>query len=231
MTVHLLSQCPGVDGVRLDLVWISRHLWTFLGPRLGDDVYGRRVQMAGGEENNGLELWRKMFMDNEGGAEQVALAELRRFHSFPVCPSKDKIGLYLGEWVYLRNRYGGNLPDESLYVMLINMLPSDIAKEIRDRRKTLTTTVDVIAYINGELGRYNDEYLAKLHSNMDYQNLQKGPEHPIHMCIEDKISSVESKLDEFINAVNSAPPPPRQLYQRPTKGDKGKGKGDKGDGT
>lgn len=33
LTSTWLSQCPSVDGVKLDHVWISRQLWTVLGPQ------------------------------------------------------------------------------------------------------------------------------------------------------------------------------------------------------
>ena len=84
-----------------------------MGPRLGDTTYNLRVQKAGGEDRNGLELWRKLFLENEGGAEQVALAGLRRFHKFLKCPSAEKLGHWLGEWEMLRNKHGGSLPDAS----------------------------------------------------------------------------------------------------------------------
>ena len=169
-------------------------------------------------------------MECEGGDAQVARARLRRFHFFPVCSSTDKIGTYLGEWIYPGNKYGGSIPDESLSVMLTNILPDDVAKEVRDRMKTLTTTQRIIDDINGELSRCNNGLRARLHTTTDDQNPQKGPEHPIHTCIEDKIDSVESKLEECIAAVTSStPPPPGSPLSRPTNGDTGNGNGDKGD--
>ena len=88
LTFRYLSSIPTVDGAVLDLRWLSQELWCFLGPRLSESPYSRRVQLAGGEERNGLELWRRLHQDNEGGAEQVALAGLRRLHRFTPCPPK-----------------------------------------------------------------------------------------------------------------------------------------------
>ena len=79
-----MASIPHTDGAALDLVWLSKELWSFLGPKLGEDPYKNRVQTARGEDRNGLELWRNLFEANQGGAEQVALAGLRRFHKFPV---------------------------------------------------------------------------------------------------------------------------------------------------
>ena len=97
LTFQYLASIPRVDQARLDLVWLSKELWCFLGPRLAEGPYSQRVQMSGGEDRNGLELWRKLYLNNEGGAEQVALAGLKRFHRFPACPSKEKLGYWFGE--------------------------------------------------------------------------------------------------------------------------------------
>ena len=51
---------------------------------VSNSVQAQAVALAGGEDVNGLELLRRLLIDYEGGAEQVALAGLRRFHAFPV---------------------------------------------------------------------------------------------------------------------------------------------------
>ena len=79
-------------------------------------------------------------MQNEGGAEQVAPAWLRRLHRFPTCPAKEKLGYWLGEWEYLKNKHGGNIPDSSLYTMRVVIVPEDVQKEARDRREKLVHT-------------------------------------------------------------------------------------------
>lgn len=48
LTFKCLSTYNTVDGANLDLVWLSKELWSFLGPRLGEAVYNSRVQKAGG---------------------------------------------------------------------------------------------------------------------------------------------------------------------------------------
>ena len=136
-----------VDGVHVDLSFISNQLWAFVGNHLSPNVYSNRLSMVGGEEYNGLELWRKLYLDNEGGAEQVVLSGIRRFHGFPKCPSKAKIGAYLGEWEALRMKYGGHMPDWNLYGMLINMLPDDVAGDIR-RLPNLNSSQKVLDYLH-----------------------------------------------------------------------------------
>ena len=70
-----------VDGVALHLPFISTQLWAFVGNHLGPLPYSQRLALVGGEDYNGLELWRKLYLNNEGGAEQVALAGLERVHN------------------------------------------------------------------------------------------------------------------------------------------------------
>ena len=48
LTFNFLKTHPRVDGADLDLVWLSKELWCFLGPKLGDSVYTSRIQKAGG---------------------------------------------------------------------------------------------------------------------------------------------------------------------------------------
>ena len=59
------------------------------------------------------------------------------------------------ELQHLRNKRGAGIPDESLYVMLLSMLPEDVAKEVRDRKNVLSTVQHVLDYVNGELARYS----------------------------------------------------------------------------
>ena len=227
LTFRALNDIRSVDDAPLNLPWLSRHLWTFLGPRLGDSIYQRRVQMAGGEDSNGLELWRRLFIENEGGAEQVALAGLRRFHAFPKCTKKEDLSTFLGDWTHLRNQHGSTIPDSSLYVMLLNMLPEEVAKDVRDKKHVLNTTQLVLDYVWGELARYNDKYLSSIHEKRDHDQLTHGPKNAVNAVAEDKIAHLEQQLETLINVFKKASPPgggggagvveppPRPTLQRP----------------
>ena len=51
----------------MDLNRLSSILWSFLGQHcLANKVYDRRLQLTNGEDVNGLELWRKLFIENQG---------------------------------------------------------------------------------------------------------------------------------------------------------------------
>ena len=116
LTKARLAWTAGIDEARLDMPKISQILWAFLSNHcLHNPVHERRLQLTGGEDNNGLELWRALYQENEGGAEQVIMAGIRRFQRFPKCPSKTRLQAHLGEWQSLRKQHGGHLPDVRLY--------------------------------------------------------------------------------------------------------------------
>ena len=67
LTRTRLSTCVGIDQAALDLVKISQLLWSFLGNHcFQNSFYERRLQLTGGEDHNGLELWRALFQECEG---------------------------------------------------------------------------------------------------------------------------------------------------------------------
>ena len=105
MTFNGLDDCPGADGVKLDLPGISRRLWTCMGPRLGDDICSRRTQLAGGEENNGLELWRRYHEDNIGMDETIEDAGLLQLHRFDPIKTEQALPMGIAEWERLFNRF------------------------------------------------------------------------------------------------------------------------------
>ena len=78
----------GVDLADLDMVKISQILWAFLGGHaLHNKVYERRLQLTGGEEGNGLELWRALYHENQGGAEHVIMGASEGSFGFRDAPT------------------------------------------------------------------------------------------------------------------------------------------------
>ena len=189
-----------VDGVPINMCEIAQHLWSFLGMHLDNHIYMRRSQLVDGEDGNGLELLRKLYMEYEGGAEQVHLAGISRFMSFDKCPNKNKLATYLGEWEMLRMKYGSTFPDLVLYTMLLNILPDDVAKEVRDRRNTLYTVGRVLDYLKGELSRYRDTFISQLHSKHDAEALAKGPHNPVNSLMEKQMAQMHSTVQGLVAA-------------------------------
>ena len=100
-----------VDGAVVDFHWLSQHLWVFIGNHINNDLHGRRLSLTQNEQDNGFELWRSLFIENEGGAEQVALGGMSTLHSFPQCPRIEDLQHWLGQWQICRHKYGSDLPE------------------------------------------------------------------------------------------------------------------------
>ena len=54
-----------------DWLWVATELWTFLGDVIDEALYPRRKVLAGGEDDNGVELWRRFNVDHEGGRHHL----------------------------------------------------------------------------------------------------------------------------------------------------------------
>ena len=89
------------------------------------------------EADNGFELWRALYVENEGGAEQVALGGMSNLHAFPKCPRVDDLQHWLGQWQMTRQKYGADLPEMHLKQMFLNMLPDSVAEKFIESGATL----------------------------------------------------------------------------------------------
>ena len=87
--------------------------------------------LVDGQELNGLELWRILWVTMEGGASEVELSDLGALHDFPACGSSSHLPMYLGEWVALVQEQGGDLPPRHLRSLLLKMLPQDAYDEVK----------------------------------------------------------------------------------------------------
>ena len=89
----------------------------------------------------------------------------------------------MGEWLTLKRNFGGYLPDEYLWVMLMDMLPDDVAQDIRDRPH-LNSVLKVTDYVTGELARYNDRHLGKIHDNEAAESPDSIPKNAVNSFVE-----------------------------------------------
>ena len=87
--------------------------------------------LVDGEELNGMELWRVLFVQNEGGAHEVEIADLGALQAFPQCPSGNDLQQYLGEWLTLVQEQGRDLPPRHLTTLLLKMLPSEVHADVK----------------------------------------------------------------------------------------------------
>ena len=153
----------------VDFSWCANALWTFVGEHVIDTVYNNRNVLAGGH-NNGLELWRSLFVKHEGGADQVELGGMGSLHSFPQCDKLESLQFWVGKWTEMKDAYGSGISDMHLRSMFINILPPAVQKDVRER-PGLTTLQQCIDHVISDLGRLNDAQLSKLHMDRLKQSL------------------------------------------------------------
>ena len=139
-----------------------------------DTLFGRRLTLTCGEEFNGLELWRALWMENHGGSVEMKVSERNFFINFPKCAREDELQTHLGQWCQLRQKYGGDLPEEHVQLMFHNTLPDSVLAEVRKQRE-LVTLQQQVAWVYGELGRYTDSKLSKWNTRRLEQQLKVGP--------------------------------------------------------
>ena len=160
---NLVMRSFNIEGCsfEVDLAWASNQVWTFVGEHVVDTIYTNRGILSGGGEN-GLELWRALFLKHEGGATQVELGGMGSLHSFPQCDKPENLQIYIGKWQEMKDTYGGGISDQHLKSMFLNILPPNVQKEVREKPE-LTTLQTCIDHVLSDLGRINDANLSKLH--------------------------------------------------------------------
>lgn len=146
-----------------NLQQVASQLWTFIGNNVSDLTHQRRSQLAVGEQFNGMELWRILYMENEGVARQVAVAGRSGWYSSPQCPNTTDVYTYVNQWNTMRVQYGIGVPDDHLVNMFHNILPAAIVTDLRKNRNLITLD-DHIAEVLSDVGRHNDERLVKVHA-------------------------------------------------------------------
>ena len=158
----------------LDWQWISSQIWSFTGRFMSDTLFGRRLTLAGGQEFNGLELWRSLYMENMGGSVEMKVAERNFFINFPQCTKEDELQTHLGQWMQLHQKYGSDLPDAHVQIMFHNTLPANVLADLRKMRE-LDTLQKQITWVYSELGRYTDTKLSKWNTMRLEKQLKAGP--------------------------------------------------------
>ena len=182
------------NGVTVDFKWLSQHLWVFIGKNINDDLHGRRLALTQNDADNGFELWRALYIENEGGAEQVALGGMSNLHAFPQCPRVEDLQHWLGQWQMTRQKFGAGLPEAHLKQMFLNMLPPSVSEKLRERRD-LVSLQQYINEIDLDLGRLNDAKLAKIHAQRMSNALKPGSRTSVNAVIEEPTQSVPVHQD------------------------------------
>ena len=141
--------------------WMATHLWTFTGQFLTDTQLQRRTDLTLGEEFNGLELWRALYGENSGGSAEMATCERGFFIDFPKCEKAVDLRVHLGQWLKMKQKYGGNLPQDHLVLMFQRILPDDVLANLKLQRDMKDDLQRQISHVFGDLGTSVDQSLSK----------------------------------------------------------------------
>ena len=63
ITNSMIQTYTEIDGVLIDVPWLSQHRWALICANVINEVHTHRVACAGGERYNGFEFWRRLFND------------------------------------------------------------------------------------------------------------------------------------------------------------------------
>ena len=159
----------------LNWQWVATHLWSFTGAYLTDIQLTDRATLSGGQEFNGLEHWRALFLQNCGGSSEMANAERGFWIAFPKCEKSTELHKHLSQWVALKMKYGGHLPEPHLIHMMHEILPDDVKEAVklqRDMKESLQKQIDFIfseisTFTESKLSKWN---LAKLQQSLKPKN-------------------------------------------------------------
>ena len=108
---------------------------SFVIDWLPKSMYTRRTQIAGGEFGNGFELWRRLYMENQGGDDAITFGGLRRLQEFPRCEQLAKLSEHLDDWLDVLSTYGHELEHcpKLLRHMVLSIIPKSLESEILDK--------------------------------------------------------------------------------------------------
>ena len=161
LTMDFIMRNPYIAGMNVDMTWITKSMWTFMVRHATKSARNTFHTLVDGEELNGAELWRVLYVNNEGGANEVEVADLGALHSFPACPNGASLPQYLGLWEKLRREHGAGLPEDHLKPMLPKMLPDSTASGVRKKCRAPDgrppTTDQIIASPRADYHRLTDD--------------------------------------------------------------------------
>ena len=157
----VLSNTRNRDLPYLNWHWIATHIWTIIGGFLNDTQLNRRTDLTLGEEFNGLELWRALYTENCGGSAELLTTERGFFIDFPKCHKATDLRAHLGQWMQLRQKYGGGLPQDHLILMFQKILPDDVLANLKLQRDMKDDLQRQLSHVFSELGTFTDSHLSK----------------------------------------------------------------------
>ena len=211
-----LATVQPIPTLTLDWEWLNAHVWTTMSYFVDDTVLARRLVYTNGEDWNGLELWRALYIEGKGGSTKVNVTGQTQFHNFPQCKSIANLQIHVGQWLSMRLKYGNGIPEEHLRCMFLGTLPESVSADIR-RRDHIVSLQQCLDYIAVEVGHYNDERLSKVQSQRMTKILTGStPGRPLNALMSEESDPFKMHpMDRATMADQGLPPPTQHVETRP----------------
>ena len=197
---NLLATTRVAELPYLNWSWVATHMWSFTGAYLTDNQLTNRSTLVGGQEFNGLEHWRALYLQNCGGSSEMANAERGFWIDFPKCERSTDLHAHLTQWIALKQKYGNHLPEDHLIHMLHGILPDEVREAVRQQRDMRFDLQRQLNFIFSEISQFVDSKLSKW-------NLAK-----LQQSLKPKVKNTTGiNLVQASDAENSShvdPPPP-----------------------
>ena len=132
---------------------IAIELESFTAKFLSTEILENHLQLCGGEEQNGFELWRNLHLQYAGTSQVVEVGGLQKFMKFPKCNDESKLVQHLANWEDQLTKYGEELrkTPEVLRIMMLDIVPTELANKINSKVKKFPTWQDVVQHVKEKL--------------------------------------------------------------------------------
>ena len=128
------------------------------------------MHTVAGCDGNGFELWRALFRDYEGGNAITQSNEINTLVTFPACHERNRLQNVVNDWLDLVRRVGSGFSDETLRVMLINILPADLKSDVL-KTTSLDTADKILEWLESQLTYLRSEQISSASSKLQLHHL------------------------------------------------------------
>ena len=112
-------------------------------------MYNRRDQLCGGpyETGNAMEMWRRLYLEFEGGSELVEYSGQRGFNKYPRCTKVAELHQHLDDWVDCLLKCGKDLSNtREFYHRCFEIIPPELEDEIVMKEDEIKTNQQTVFY-------------------------------------------------------------------------------------
>ena len=196
---------------------------SFIIDLLPKNMYNRRTQICGGEFGNGFELWRRLYLEFQGGDDAVQFGGMRRLQEFPKCENTAKLSEHLDDWLEVLSTYGTELEScpRLLRNMVLGIIPKALEQQILDEshRPEFRTHMGIIQFCRNRATQQRTKELSEIARRPGSIRSLKGRDadeyepdgkgrNSGHMSWDKMKEEIVAQLRSSIDPDSSVPPPP-----------------------